>query len=82
MDQQNNEILTSVKNLYEQVKMLKAGEGHVTINEVFGDKAATVVISVYDGQRPSNEVLDELFEWAEGEGLTNVADKIIELSEM
>lgn len=71
-----------IKNLYDQVVGMNAGEGHVTIEEVHHDPKATAVISVYHNQRPANLVLDELYQWAEENGLSAVVERIHLLERM
>lgn len=66
--------------LYEQVMQTGAGEGHVQFASIKGDPKATAVVSVYHEQRPSHEVLDELYLWAESKGDKNLLEKIHELS--
>jgi len=74
----NNE---TINKLYKLVKNSKAGEGHI-ISEIYNDKEATCVISIYDGVRPSNIVLDEFYDWAEKQGKTEITEKIEELSKL
>jgi hypothetical protein len=72
----------TIKQLYEQVISMSAGEGHVTLGELYNDPKATAVISVYHDQRPANEVLEDLYVWAEENGLTMVVEKIHQLDKM
>jgi len=54
-----------ILSLAKQVQELKAGSGHFTINDIKHTKGLTAVISVYDGVKPANMIIDELYEWAE-----------------
>lgn len=65
-----------LENLYKQTKDMNAGCSHFAIEGVFGDKTATAVLSVYDGQKPAHQVLDELYNWAEETGNREVMNKI------
>lgn len=69
-----------VKTMYEQTKMLGAGESHVVATKIFKDENATSVFSVYDGVKPSHMVLDELCDWAEENGKQEVLRKITDLA--
>lgn len=71
----------TIKSLYDQVKQLDAGCAHFIMNKPFKDEKACAVIGVYDGQKPSHMVLDELWEWAEENGFNQVMDKIRELED-
>lgn len=71
-----------IDNLYEQVKNSNAGEGHVKFEGFKNDPYAALVISMYNDQRPANVVLDELYNWAEENGLTMVLEKIHLLEKM
>lgn len=66
--------------LYDQVINTNAGEGHVQFKGIKNDPQAIAVVSVYHGQRPSHEVLDDLYEWAEKRKDKALLDKIEELS--
>ncbi|GAK03290.1 hypothetical protein JCM19037_1603 [Geomicrobium sp. JCM 19037] len=68
-----------IKQLYDSAKLSGAEEAHIEFGEIFGDKDATAVISVYIDQNPSNKVLDELYEWAEETDNREVIYKIHEL---
>lgn len=72
----------TIKVLYGQVKALNAGQAHFKADHIFGDEEANAVISVYIGERPSNEVLDDLVEWAEGNKNQELLDKIQNLAEL
>lgn len=54
-----------VNGLVEQMQKLNAAESHVMLNNIHKTDGLTAVISVYDKQKPSHMVLDELYEWAE-----------------
>lgn len=54
-----------IKNLAKQVKDLGAGSGHFGLYNIQHTKGLTAVISIYDGIKPANVILDELYEWAE-----------------
>ena len=70
----------TIKGLYDQVKALGAGQAHFKAEQIFNDSDAIAVVSVYNGERPSNEILDELFEWAEENKDERLIDKIEELA--
>lgn len=55
----------TILNFASQVQELKAGSGHISMNNIKHTKGLTAVISVYDGIKPANMILDELYEWAE-----------------
>lgn len=80
--QQEDKLQDAIEALYKQTKALNAGEAHFMIDKAFHDDKATVVMSVYIDQKPSNLILDELHQWAEQYGHTEVIDKIHELAEM
>jgi hypothetical protein len=71
-----------IDDLYEQVTSMNAGEGHIQIDGIKKDSRATLVVSVYHGQRPAHKVLEELYVWAEGHDFKHVMDKICEFEEM
>lgn len=69
-----------VLSLAKQVQEMGAGSGHAVMNNIKHTKDLTAVISIYDGEKPSHMVLDELYEWAE-ENNKEVSDKIKELEQ-
>jgi hypothetical protein len=71
-----------IDSLYEQVTSMNAGEGHIQMDGIKKDTKATLVVSVYHGQRPAHKVLEELYSWAKGHGFQHVMDKIHEFEEM
>lgn len=71
-----------IHNLYKQVVVTKAGEGHIIFNQIMNDPKAFAVVSVYHNQRPAHEVLDELWFWAENNDLHDIMDKIRELEKL
>lgn len=54
-----------IKELAKQVTELRAGYGHMQLDNFEGNQGLTAVLSVYDNQKPAHVVLDELYEWAE-----------------
>lgn len=73
---------STIENLIKQVRETNAAEGHVEIGGVHGDDNLTAVVSVYDGKRAGYKVLNELYEWAEVSGNTELTDKIEELDRL
>lgn len=71
-----------IDNLYEQVTSMNAGEGHIQMDGIKKDEKATLVISVYHGQKPAHKVLEEIYAWADGHGFHHVMAKIHELEDM
>ena len=69
----------AIDALKKQVQMLNAGEGHMKMD--MEDKTIAV-LSVYDGQRASHEILDDLVDWAEDNGNQELLDKISDLAEL
>lgn len=49
----------------DQMKKLETPQVHFTANNIKNTKGLTSVISVYDQQKPSHMVLEELYEWAD-----------------
>ncbi|KQN96895.1 hypothetical protein [Paenibacillus sp. Leaf72] len=68
-----------LESLAKQVQELKAGVGHMEIDEILGNPNMTAVISVYEGQNPSHKILDAVYEWAETNN-EEVAEMIRNLS--
>jgi len=69
-----------VDSLAKQVQILNAGAVQMALHNIKKTKGLTAVISVYDQQKPDHIILDELQEWAEKEGHSEVVDKIVELA--
>lgn len=69
-------ILSLAKNVQE----LNAGNGHAKMNNIQHTKGLTAVVSVYNQEKPSYMVLDELIEWCENNGEDNILNKIKELA--
>lgn len=74
--------VTSIKEFINEVQALNASRGHFQIESVKENPNLTIVISVYDGIKPSHQVLDELWNWAEENGLKEVMNKIKQFEEM
>lgn len=70
----------AIKGLYEQANALKAGQAHFKAGQIFGDNEANAVISVYIGENPANEILDNLVSWAEETNNQELLNKIEELA--
>lgn len=75
-------VVKTIESIYESTKKLNAGEGHFEIGGAFHDDKATVVLSVYVDQKPSNKVLNELWDWAEENQNEDLMNKIKTLSEL
>lgn len=69
----------AIESLKKQMQLFKAGEAHM--QTVMEDKTVAV-LSIYECQRPSNEVLNDLADWAESTGNQELLDKIIDLSKL
>lgn len=70
----------TIKALYDQLIVANAGEVHIQFRGVENDNQAIAVVSVYHGQRPAHDVLDDLYLWAEERGDDVLLAKIDELS--
>lgn len=75
-------VTKTIESIYNATKKLNAGEGHFEIGGAFHDDKATVVLSVYVDQKPSNKILDELWGWAEENNNEQLMDKIKTLAEL
>ena len=65
MNGKESNLQSTVKLLIEQQNLTKAAAVHCRMDNVFNEEGRIVVISVYDNIKPSNEVLDTVFEYAE-----------------
>lgn len=69
----------AIESLKKQMDMFKAGEAHM--QTVMEDKKIAV-LSLYDGQRASHDILDDLVEWADATGNQELLDKIDDLAKL
>lgn len=70
----------TIKALYDSAKSLNAGQAHFKAEQIFKDQEACGVVSVYLGERPANEIVDDLVDWAEKNKNQGLLDKIMELA--
>ncbi|PAC33983.1 hypothetical protein CEJ87_15235 [Caldifermentibacillus hisashii] len=64
--------------LYQKLVKNKSSEIHQKIE--VKDTDCTLVMSIYENQRPSHEVLDNLFLWAITHNKVDLIEKIIEFA--
>jgi hypothetical protein len=66
--------------LVSELKEYNANSAHVRFQDSKIGNGVHIVVSAYDGEQPAHMVLEELIEWAEREGKTEILDKIHEFS--
>mgnify|MGYP001470680755 CR=1 FL=1 len=75
----SKETSAMVLNLAKNVQKLKAGSGHIVMNNIKHTKDLTAVVSVYDKEKAAHMVLDELYEWCEKNNYKHICDRIVEI---
>jgi uncharacterized membrane-anchored protein YjiN (DUF445 family) len=70
---------SSFKAIYDTCKKVKAGSMHFRMNEIYKDKQAVGVMSVYLGEVPADIVLDKLVDWLHHTKNKEVLQKIKQL---
>jgi hypothetical protein len=73
-------LASMIQTLYKGTQESNAGVMHIVGNSIFNDPTATSVVSVYRGERPAYQILDELEEWLTRTGRQDVLEKIKELA--
>lgn len=84
MAKKETKVTDQIKSLYDMVKNVNAGNGHMALEKIYKDENASAVISVYDEEKPHHMVLEELVAWLEANldiqmTCDNVLKKIEEL---
>ena len=68
----------TIFTLVDQLKKTESTDVHFTMNNIQHTKGLIAVVSVYDGIKPAQMVLKELYEWAENnnEEVKNLIEKL------